>query len=262
MSIADDLLAAGDITGARSALVDIVRSDPSSVEARLFLFQLLAVAGEWEKARTQLNALSQLSPEAKMLSVAYGNAIDAEKQRAAVFAGEQPPVVMTAGSGWLATLAEAWGHFAAGRIDAGDAARTLAFGSAPDTPGTLDGERFDWIADSDARFGPAFEAIIAGQWGLVPFEAVERIESEGPSDLRDLVWLPATVAFRTGSSAPALLPVRYPGSEHAGDSDLALARATQWREGSAGETGLGQHLWSLSSGEERPLLSLRRLVFD
>src|SRR5690349_10934231 len=114
MSTADELLRAGDIPGARQALVDMVRADPSSVEGRLFLFQLLALTGEWDKARSQLSALAQLSPEAQMLAAAYRAVIDAEQFRARVFAGEEPPVLLTKGSAWAADLAVALGRFAAG----------------------------------------------------------------------------------------------------------------------------------------------------
>lgn len=262
MSTADDLFRAGDVDGARAALVELVRSRPADAQARMFLFQLLAVAGEWDKARTQLTALASLSPEAQMLSGAYGQAIDAERIRARVFAGTEPPALLVSGSAWAGDLALALHHLAAGRIAEATEARDRAFDAAPDTPGTLDGTPFEWIADADSRFGPAFEAIIAGKWGLIPFDAVEKITGEGAQDLRDIVWYPVQVAFRTGQSIAALLPVRYPGSETAADPALRLARATAWDTAEWGEAGSGQHLFALSTGEERDLLSLRTLTFD
>ena len=56
---ADQLLRDGDLDGARSALVETVRSNPADARARMFLFQLLAVAGEWDKAHTHLEALAR-----------------------------------------------------------------------------------------------------------------------------------------------------------------------------------------------------------
>ena len=88
MPDADQLLRDGDVTGARAALVDIVRSQPANEQARMFLFQLLAITGEWDKARNQLQSLAQLSGEAQMLAVTYNQAIDAERIRADVFAGK------------------------------------------------------------------------------------------------------------------------------------------------------------------------------
>ena len=196
-----------------------------------------------------------------MLAVNYNLAIEAEQERARVFAGESPPALLVSSSSWAGDLASALGALAQGRLAEAAERRDLAFDAAPDTPGELDGTAFDWIADGDARFGPALEAIIAGRWGLVPFDAIERIESEGPKDLRDLVWLPAQVAFRTGQSVNAMLPVRYPGSESTQDATLRMAKRTDWRDESWGAVGAGQHEWSLSGGEEAGLLSLRRMVF-
>lgn len=261
MSVAaDDLLRQGDLDGARKALVEVVRSSPSDQEARMFLFQLLAVAGEWDKARTQLSLLAQLSAEAQMLSVAYGQAIEAEKQRARVFAGEAEMVLLQHAD-WAVPLARSFGHFANGRTAEGDADRDAAFDAAPDMPGLFNDEEFDWIADADGRFGPSFEAIVNGAYGLVPFDTVESIKSDGPRDLRDTVWFPVTIAFRQGTSIAALLPARYPGSEASSDVNERMGRATSWRPTPAGEAGSGQHLLTLSSGEDHDLLSLRTLSF-
>jgi type VI secretion system protein ImpE len=228
----------------------------------MFLFQLLCVVGDWDKAKSQLAILAQLSPEAQMLAVAYGQAIEAEQFRTEVFAGRATPPNLSRNSPWADDLALSIGHFAAGRLDQAEEARERAFEAAPDTPGTIDGVPFDWIADADHRFGPCIEAIIAGSYGILPFDAVESVTSEGPQDLRDLVWYPAQIAFKQGQSVAAMLPARYPGSEISGDGAVRLARTTTWSEGAGGEQGQGQRLLSLSSGEDRGLLELRRLAFS
>lgn len=257
---ADQRLREGDLDGARAALVESVRSNPADPKARMFLFQLLAVAGEWERARTHLEALARLSPEAQMLATVYSQAMKAEAQRAEIFAGrDRMPIIRGA---WAEPLADAIQHYAQGRSAEGDSARDSALDEAPDTPGELDGVRFEWIADVDARFGPTLEAIIHGRYGLIAFSEIERIQTEGPKDLRDTVWLPVQIAFREGQSVAALLPSRYPGSEHSSDLPQRMGRATGWQSGPAGETACGQHLLGLSAGEEVGLLSVRSLVFD
>jgi protein involved in temperature-dependent protein secretion len=262
MADADALLRAGDLDGARASLVEAVRRSPSDQQARMFLFQLLCVGGEWDKALIQLRGLAQLSPEAQMLAGAYSQAIEAEKFRAQVFAGTAQPALLVSSSSWAGDLAGALAALCQGRTQDAEALRDQAFDAAPDTPGELDGTPFDWIADADARFGPSIEAIIAGQWGLVPFEAIEKIESEGPRDLRDIVWLPVQLAFKTGQSVAALLPARYPSSEAHADASLRLARGTDWVDQPWGQAGLGQHEWSLSDGADVGILSMRRLKFS
>ena len=260
MTDADELLRTGDLQGARAALVDAAKRAPTDQAVRMFLFQLLCLLGEWDKALAQLRTLATLSPEAQMLSATYSLAIEAEKVRATVFAGGEPAALLVASSTWAGGVASALGAWVQGREQDAKAWRDEAFDSAPDTPGELNGVEFDWIADGDGRFGPTIEAIIAGRWGLIPFDSIERMDSEGPKDLRDLVWLPAQIIFRTGHTANAMLPVRYPGAESSSDSGVRLARRTDWREDAWGPSGSGQHEWSLSGGQDASLLSLRRLT--
>lgn len=261
MEDADRRLRDGDLDGARKALIEVVRSQPGSPEARMFLFQLLALSGEWDKAQTHLNTLASLSPDAQMLSVAYGQAIEAERQRAEVFAGRTPMVQLTP-SDWAQGIADAITHFAAGRTAEGNAARDAAFDAAPDIGGSFNGAPFDWIADADGRFGPSFEAIVGGKYGIIAFDQVEKISSEGPKDLRDVMWYPVQIALVSGQSVAAMLPARYPGTEATGDGYERLGRATSWRDEPWGDTGSGQRLWTTSDGEDRPLLDLRTLAID
>ncbi len=249
---ADDLLRAGDLDGARRVLVETVRRDPGDVPARLFLFQLLAVAGDWARSRTHLTALAQLSPEAQMLSVVYGQAIDAEATRAAVIAGRERAIIH-GGSDWADGVAEAL-HLAATGDARADDAYARAFDAAPDTPGTIDGAAIDWIGDADPRFGPVVEAIIGGRYGLLPFDAIAKLTSEGPKDLRDIVWYPVEITLKAGPRVAALLPARYPGLSD--DPAERAARATGWTP--AGH-GVGQRLWTASDEEDRGLLSVRLL---
>jgi type VI secretion system protein ImpE len=259
MADADILLKQGDLSGARAALVAKVKAAPTDAEARMFLFQLMCVQGDWDKASIHLRTLAELDPAAAILAGVYGKAIEGEKLRADVFAGKAAPVALVSGVAWMDTLIEAIAAFAQADRAKGEALRDAAFDAAGDTPGKINGEPIDWIADCDARFGPCFEAMIGGRWGLLPFEAVESITTEGPLDLRDLVWLQATITLTSGSVAAALLPVRYPGSERDQDPDVLLGRSTVWRETPIGEVGLGQKLWATSAGEDIGLLSLRDL---
>lgn len=238
-------------------LVDVARHNPGDVPTRMFLFSLLAIVGEWDRAKAQLTAIAQLSPEAQMLGVVYNQAIDAERERDKVFAGEVRAIVHGGADplyGWANGIAEA---LIISERQQAAAVRDAAFDAAPNTPGEIDGERFDWIADADPRFGPVIEAIVGGRYGLLPFAAIERMESEGPRDLRDIVWYPVEITLKAGPRVAALLPARYPGI--AGDVSERLGRATGWADDGRGS---GQRLWALSTDEECGLLSMRTLRFD
>lgn len=261
MAAVDELFRSGDLSGARAALVDEVKRAPSDQGARIFLFQLLALAGEWDKALNQLKALAQLSPEAQMLSTVYGQAIAAERRRADAWAGRQPFEVLAPSSPWVEQLGQSLNAMTSGRRHEGERLRDEAFDQAGDTPGRRGNDNFLWIADIDPRLGPCFEAIVAGRWGLVPFEAVEVVRAEGARDLRDMVWLPVEMRLRSGQSAAALLPVRYPQSEIETEDAVRLGRETRWIEGPHGEVPVGQRVWTFDDGSETGLLAVERLDF-
>lgn len=255
----------GDIEGTRAALVARVKAAPGDIPTRMFLFQLLALCGDWDKARIQLDTLARLSPSAQMLAVAYGQAIDAERQRAAAMAGEAEVPVLARGGDWIDDLAAALMLDARGDATAALSRRDAALDAAPDTAGTLHGVdgtepiAFDWIADADPRFGPALEAIIGGRWGLLPFDAIELLTSAGPADLRDMIWFPVEVRLRAGGSVAAMLPARYPGSHAATDAAHRMGVRTDWND--AGH-GIGQRVLMTSGDAEVGLLALRRVQFD
>lgn len=259
MSIGDDLLRAGDLEGARASLIETVKHAPNDQSARMFLWQLMALSGEWDKAINQLRALAQMSAEAQMLATVYHGVIKAERQRLDAYAGEAPFKVLVSSSPWIDTLAESLAAAAKGDAETADRLRDEAFDAAGDTPGSIKDYKFAWIADIDSRLGPCFEAVVSGEWGLVPFEAVTRIKTEGPRDLRDIIWLPVELALRSGQSAAALLPARYPGTESASNL-LKLGRATEWRDGPGGEQPVGQRIWTTDTDLEIGILDFNELL--
>lgn len=257
---AEESLRAGDPDQALKLLQDQVRAKPGDARLRVFLFQLLCVVGQWERALNQLDTAANLDPAALAMKQMYGEAIRCEVLRADVFAGRKVPLVFGQPDAWLALLIESLLRSAQGDAQAAQALRDQAFEQAPETPGTLDDKPFAWIADGDMRLGPVLEAIVNGRYYWIPYARLARVTIEAPSDLRDAVWMPAYLQFENGGESPALLPTRYPGSEAAPDGLLRLARKTVWEE-AAPEVycGLGQRVITTDGGEF-PLMDVRSIV--
>ena len=250
----------GDAAGALALLQEQVRAHPADARLRIFLFQLLCVVGQWERALNQLKVASGLDAAALPMAQMYGEAVRCEAIRADVFAGRKSPMVFGQPEQWLALLIEAL--LLAGRGDAAQSEeyRQRAFEEAEASPGDINGTPFAWIADADSRLGPVLEAVINGRYYWVPFSRLASITVEEPEDLRDMVWLPAQLQFENGGESVALIPVRYPGSERADDGLIALARKTVWQEQTADvHHGLGQRILATDAGDV-PLLDLRSLV--
>jgi type VI secretion system protein ImpE len=256
---AEDLLRAGNPAEALAALQAQVRAQGADPKLRVFLFQLLCVLGQWERALNQLKLCADLDAAAIPMREMYGAAIQCELLRAEVFAGRKSPMLFGEPQPWLALLIESLLRAGTGDLGAAAKLRDQAFEQAPETSGDADGAAFTWIADGDTRLGPVLEAIVNGRYYWVPFSRLKAITLEQPADLRDFVWAPANLQFANGGEVLAMLPVRYPGSESAGDGLLALGRKTVWEEGEHGSyRGLGQKIFNTDSGE-LPLLQLRKL---
>lgn len=260
MTTSHELIANGEPQAALSALEQQVRGHPSDAKLRIFLFQLLAVMGQWQRALTQLQVCGELDASTLAMVATYREAVQCEAVREAVFAGKTLPHIFGRPQAWVAWLAEALAADSRSEMAAAAKLRAQALEAAPATTGSLNGQAFEWIADGDSRLGPMLEAIINGRYCWVPFDAVSKVTIEAPTDLRDIVWSPAQLQFPNGGETVALLPTRYVGSAQSNDGALQLARRTEWRELAPDHfSGLGQRLLATNT-QELGLLEVREIV--
>lgn len=265
VQVAEQALREGDLERALKSLQDGVRTQPADAKLRVFLFQLLCVLGQWQRAATQLEVCGELDASTLAMVGTYREALKCELLRESVFAGKNTPIVFGQPQPWVAPLIEALQADARGDSAAARRLRDDAFEAAPASPGTLNGERFEWIADADSRLGPVLEAVINGRYCWMPFAALAKLVIEPPADLRDLVWTAAQLKLTNGGELVALLPTRYAGTAEVADSALRLARRTDWLPLAPTDLaqfrGLGQRVFA-TSGDEIDMLQLRELVFD
>lgn len=252
-----------------------VRQTPGDAALRTFLFQLLSVLGQWERAISQLGVAGELDVSRMAMVQMYREALKCEALRRAVFAGERSPVLFGDPDPWVALVLEAVKRSAEGRHDKAQALREEAFEAAPAAGGRViragergegdeppAGEAFEWIADADSRLGPMLEAIVLGRYMWVPIHRIRRLDIEPPADLRDLVWAPAHFEWANGGEAVGLIPTRYPGTETHDDDALRLARRTEWTEAAPGTFhGVGQRILTTDAGEYA-LLEIARIQFE
>ncbi|SEK03391.1 type VI secretion system protein ImpE [Cribrihabitans marinus] len=258
----EEHLRSGDLTQALSTLQDKIRADPADPKLRIFLFQLLCVLGDWNRAITQLKLSAELDPLATMMAQTYREAIICEVYREKVFAGDKMPLIFGEPGEWLAHLIEAGKLLATGHPDEAADLRGQAFDAAPAVSGSANGTRFDWIADADMRLGPVLEVIVNGRYFWLPFSQISKLVVEEPGDLRDAVWTAGMLTLANGGEVAALIPTRYPGTTERGDDAEKLARATSWSDAGA-ETfvGLGQRLLT-TEATDIALMDIRELVLD
>jgi len=254
----EELLKEGLLDEALKALQQVVRDDPANAKPRVFLFQLLSILGDWKRANTQLQVLSEMDSDSMMLARIFEPVLLCEAIRTDVFAGKRTPIIFGEPPEWIGSLAEAMSLFGKGEFRAGAQLRDRAFEAAPMSTGKVNGESFEWIADADERLGPILEVILEGKYYWVPFCRVRKVFIQPVTDLRDLVWAPAQFVWENGGEASGHIPSRYPGTETSQEGALKLARKTKWIDQSGVHTGLGQRVLA-TDANEYPLLEIRTI---
>jgi type VI secretion system protein ImpE len=258
---AQDLLKSGDLAGALAALQNDVRSRPEDAKLRIFLFQLLCVQGNWERAIAQLKLCAQLDASALPMAQTYREAIICEVFREKVFKGEKDALIFGEPQDWLALLAQALRALAKGDTAQAAQLREEAFDKAPAASGEIDGQDFEWIADADMRLGPVLEIVINGKYFWMPFNVLSSLRIEAPEDLRDTVWTAANLTLNNGGELVGLIPTRYAGTVATGEDAMLLSRTTQWDDlGEGLFAGLGQRLL-VTDAAEIPLMDARNIQF-
>jgi type VI secretion system protein ImpE len=253
---------AGNIDQALQMLRLEVRAHPAEPKHRVFLFQLLAIQGEWDKALTQLNLAGELDVANLQMMHAYREALQCEVFRESVFAGKHAPVIFGQPQDWLAQMLNACSMEAEGNYAQAQSIRRAALQAAPASSGTINGEAFEWLADADSRLGPMLEILINGRYYWTPFYHIKSIHLEAPADLRDSVWMPAHFTWTNEGTAVGFIPTRYAGSTLESDSAIRLARKTAWREPYEGTVfGIGQRTLTTDLGDY-PLMDVRSIVFN
>lgn len=286
---AEELIKLARPQEAMDALVPLIRAKPQDAKLRIFLFQLLAVTGQWERAVGQLETAGQLDAKNLLMAQLCRQAIICEKMRTDVFAGKRSPLIVGEPSDWLGRMLQAAQMSGTGEHRAAGELRAQALEAAPATSGTIEfatakgtatsadattrptsdaaagstsTEPFEWIADGDARLGPILELIVDGRYYWAPFDRLKQVEIEQPTDLRDVIWLPAKVTWSTGASTVALIPTRYAGTETNKDGELLLARRTDWAEiDGGGFVGLGHRVLNTDTSEHA-LMNIRRITLN
>jgi len=259
---AEELLSNGQLNEAYEQLKKQVQADPANSKLRIFLFQILTVMGEWQRALTQLNVVGDMDAGSLPMVQTYRELIRCEVYREGVFSGKRKPLVFGEPDQWIVLLIEALVSTETASEAKISELRKQAFELAPAVSGTLDGEAFSWIADADSRLGPVVELILNGRYYWVPFSNIKKIKIEEPSDLRDMVWTAAQFMWTNEGESIGFIPTRYVNTHLEDEVELKLSRKTIWQQASENEFfGKGQRLFTTDL-DDYPMMNVRDISFD
>ncbi len=254
---AKEHLATGNLQEALKITQEKVRKKPEIVKERILLFQLYCVNGDWFKAQKQLSIIRKFDLSAVPMAETYSRLLDMEQLREGVFSGDKTPLLFGEPKEWLSFLVQALRFDTEKNGQAATDLRDQAFGEADAISGTINGEKFEWLADADPRLGPVLELMMSNAYYWVPFSAIKSIRIPEPRDLRDMCWTPVNILWVNGGPANGFIPSRYVETVHSKDPNLKLSRLTTWD----GDRPIGQRMFAHENSEV-PLLEVRAINFD
>jgi type VI secretion system protein ImpE len=257
-----ELFQEAKLTEAVEAALASVKSAPTDVNARLLLCDLLCLANQLDRADGQLDIVAQQASDLTLGVSLYRQLIRAEAARhdvlesgrAPEFTGNVPDVLKLHVRALVAVREDAGGE-AAELLSQADELRSRMHGAC-------DGDSFEDFRDLDDLTAPFLEVLTStGKYFWVDWTRIESLQLQPPKQLRDLLWRPADMALRDGTSALVYVPVLYVGSHRSADEALRIGRTTEWVETPSGLTrGCGQRMF-LVGEESRPILTIQNITF-
>ena len=251
-------LSPGKLNESLHDLESEIRKKPADGSLRIYLFQLLSILGQWERALNQLKVIEGMETH-KPFAHVFKPLVQCELLRGRIFAGQTTPLVFGEPQEWIGLMVKALQEECQGNARLAAHIRSTALEQSPAIPGRVGDEGFAWLSDADSRLGPVLEACIEKKYYWVPLTAVRTLRLHAPADLRDLIWAPAEFTWTHNGHSKGHLFVRYPGTDQAADDALKLARLTNWQERDEAQFhGLGQKILN-TDRSEYPLLEIRQL---
>jgi type VI secretion system protein ImpE len=238
---AGNLFHAGHLKDAIAASTAAVKRNPSDLGARVLLAELLAFAGNAERADVILDAASDIDPGAAITVAEFRQLLRAEVARRQLFRDGRVPEFIGEPSTWQRTALAALvalreGNAAeAARLSAeAEACRVVVNGRHGEHP-------FQDLRDADDLLAGTIEVLTTtGKYFWIPVERVRSIDFHPPKRPRDLLWRRATMSVADGPDGDVYIPATYATLDQAADDSLLLGRSTDWTGPEGGPVrGLG-----------------------
>jgi type VI secretion system protein ImpE len=263
MNEAKAFLAANDLNGAIQAAINHVRSKPTDMTARTFLFELLIFSGEWERAEKQLDVLGQQDANAVIGSQIYRQCIQGERERKKVFASESFPVFLNPPPEYVNFLLQGVRLINEGKLVEAREKLDTAEAERAVFSGKLNGNNeFQDFRDYNDLTSSVLEVFLQGQYVWLPLTQIRRLEIIKPQSLRDLCWTQAKIESIDGTSGEVFIPALYPNTYQNADDQIRLGRMTDWQEiGEEIFIGGGTRIFWVD-GADTPLFEVEKIEFN
>jgi type VI secretion system protein ImpE len=258
---AANLFRAGKLNDAIATAQTVLRKAPTDLGARVLLAELLAFAGNLERADVILDAASTIDPSAALVVAEFRQLVRADMARRQLFRDGRVPEFLGEPTETQRLQLAALVALRAG--DLAGAAQLVANAEAnrPQTPGQHNGTAFDDLRDVDDLLAGSVEVLTTtGKYYWIPTERLISVTFHPPKRPRDLLWRRASMSVDQGPDGDVYIPAVYAGDDTMTEAQR-LGRETDWREADGGPVrGLGQRVFLLGE-EDVAIMELGSLTF-
>jgi type VI secretion system protein ImpE len=255
-------LDAGNLKSAVDEAIKLVKTNPTNVSGRTFLFELSCFSGEWDRAEKQLDAIGHQDGNALIGSVIFRQNFKCERDRANLFSHNTQPESAMPFPDHVKDLLRA-----VDLVRTGDTAgaRELLDKVEEERPAyrvTVDGEGFADFRDYNELTMCVFEVFVKDNYVWLPFDQVSSIEFFESKSLRDVYWRQAKVEMVNGTSGEMFFPSLYVNTWKNENDVVRLGRTVEWRDlGDEIYVGEGARVF-WASGKDKPMADIKSIVFD
>jgi type VI secretion system protein ImpE len=239
-----------------------VKAQPTDLDARLLLCDLLCFDSQLQRADRQLDVIREQDPALAGGVGLYRQLIRAEIARGEVFDAGRAPEFLDGITDTLQLHLAASAALRESRADDATSLLQQAEEHRSSVRGECDGESFEDLRDLDDLSAAFLEVLTStGKYYWIGWEQIQRLEFRPPKYCRDLLWRETEMVVRNRPEALVYVPVLYPGSGRNRDPQLQLGRKTEWIESFGGVTrGIGQRTL-LVGDRDKSILSIASISF-
>ena len=259
MNEAKTLLDAGNLNGAVESVLTSVKTNPTDISTRTFLFELSCFAGDWTRAEKQLDVIGHQDANTMIGSLIYRQCLEAERKRQRLFSEGLKPEFLTDPPDYVYGLLTANNRVREGNLAEAREILDKVEEERPAFPGKINGAEVEDFRDYNDLTSCILEVIIKDSYVWVPFDQIEKIELTPPKSLRDLFWIQANLETTNGTNGEVMIPSLYVNTYKNQNDQVRLGRMTDWRElGEDIYMGEGLKLFWID-GSDKPILELKEV---
>jgi type VI secretion system protein ImpE len=245
-----NLIQSGNLASAITAATDDVKRQPTKIEARVVLAELMCFSGNFDRGDTLIEGAMKIRGGQPVPGlILLRQLLRGEVARQQWYEEGRPPQVRTEPTDDLKAAMLTVVEYREKHL-ASAAEQLRGMEKSYQQSGTLKG--LNGEAQSFTQFRdlndlcPSVAELISpnGQFLWVPWSDFLRIKFDQAKTLRDILWRPAECEFRDGSQGNYYMPCLYSGSAQSTQETIRLGQGTDWIEQGEGiVTGVGLRMF-------------------